>query len=115
MNSSTLHFSSAFGTSPSTCTSAISRVSPISRPRMMSLRATSIPDRSSRGSGSVYPLVLAAPTMEEKLSRPSKTLNRYASVPEKIPSMRVISSPVSRKSRSVWMMGNPAPTVASYK
>ena len=28
---------------------------------MMSLRATSMPDRSSRGSGSVYPLALAAP------------------------------------------------------
>ena len=36
-----------------TCTSDISSVRPISRPRMISLRATSMPDKSSRGSGSV--------------------------------------------------------------
>ena len=41
------------GTSPTTFTSDISRANPISRARMMSLRATSMPDRSSRGSGSV--------------------------------------------------------------
>ena len=31
-----------------------------SRARMTTLRATSVPDRSSRGSGSVYPLALAS-------------------------------------------------------
>ena len=53
--------------------------------------------------------------IEENDSLPSKTLNRYASVPDKIPSICAMSSPVPRKSRSVWITGNPAPTVASYK
>ena len=38
-----------------------------------------------------------------------------SSVANSMPSMRWIWSPVSRRSRSVWMTGNPAPTVASYR
>lgn len=41
-----------------------------------------------------------------------KALNRYDRVPEKMPSIEMILSPVSRRCFSVAMMGSPAPTVA---
>ena len=52
-NSSAVQLASERGTRLSSCTSDSSSRSPISRPRMISLRAKSVPDRSSRGSGSV--------------------------------------------------------------
>ena len=64
------------GTRPSTATSSSSSATPISRARMISLRATSMPDRSSRGIGLGVALVdgvaqhrgerlLAVPDVEE--------------------------------------------------
>ena len=76
MNSSTLHSVNCLGTSPSTRTSDISNPKPISRAKIMSFLATSMPDKSSRGSGSVKPFALAVLTIEEKASLPSKTLKR---------------------------------------
>ena len=61
---------------------------PISRARITTLRPTSIPDRSSLGSGSVYPLACASLTISENGRLPSKLLNRYERVPERMPSMR---------------------------
>ncbi|CSA30268.1 Uncharacterised protein [Vibrio cholerae] len=35
-------------------------------------------------------------------------------MPEKIPDNAMMSSPLSRRSRTVWLIGKPAPTVALY-
>ena len=53
MNSSTDAFARASGTSVSTSMSPSSSERPASRARITALRATSTPERSSRGSGSV--------------------------------------------------------------
>ena len=114
-NSETGPLVSSLGTSPSRATSASSTVMPISRARMTTLRATSVPDKSSRGSGSVYPSSRACVTNDENDRLPSKLLKRYESVPERIPSISTISSPVCTRSRNVWMIGSAAPTVVSYR
>ena len=80
---------------------------------MSALRATSMPLRSSRGSGSVYPSARAARTAAEKDISSCRQWQRVPSVPLKQPAMRCTSSPVSSSVRSVAMMGSPAPTVAS--
>src|SRR5207237_878924 len=104
MNSSIGPYASSAGTRLSTRTSLSSRSSPISRPRMMSLRATSCPERSSRGSGSVKPRARASRTICEKLVAPSYTLKRYASVPENLPSTRLVGRRVA-----LLVGGAPAP------
>jgi hypothetical protein len=76
MNSSGGQVDSCGGISPSSATSASSSRIPISRARITSLRATSMPDRSSRGSGSVNPFALASRTIAENGWLPSQTLNR---------------------------------------
>ena len=49
--------------------------------RMVTLRATSMPARSSRGSGSVKPCAFAWDTMSEKAVPATKLLKMYDSVP----------------------------------
>ena len=58
------------GTRDCTGMSSSSRSKPHSRARMTTLRATSVPLRSSRGSGSVYPSSFAVLTTSEN-ARPS--------------------------------------------
>mmetsp|Transcript_23921 Transcript_23921/g.74815 ORF Transcript_23921/g.74815 Transcript_23921/m.74815 type:complete len:211 (+) Transcript_23921:205-837(+) len=116
MYSSTLAVSrSGSGTRLSTGTSSSSSMRPASRASVTTLRATSVPERSSRGSGSVNPSSLACLTMSEKLSPGWKVLKMYESVPEKIPSILTILSPAVLIERSVLMIGSPAPTLASLK
>merc|ERR1719321_1164067 len=62
------------------------------------LRWTSVPKRSSRGSGSVKPFAAASATTSEKgLPVALITLKMYDKVPLKIPSTKLISSPVFLK------------------
>ena len=86
---------------------------PISLARITVFLATSIPERSSRGSGSVYPNSFAFNTRLEKGILPSYDANNHARDPEKIPEMLLILSPVLIRSLIVEIMGSPAPTVAS--
>lgn len=58
----------------------------------MTLRATSIPARSSRGSGSVNPASFASVTISEKAFPGAKLLKIYESVPLKMPSTCKIRS-----------------------
>mmetsp|Transcript_15652 Transcript_15652/g.27031 ORF Transcript_15652/g.27031 Transcript_15652/m.27031 type:complete len:212 (-) Transcript_15652:1518-2153(-) len=88
---------------------------------MHTLRATSVPDKSSRASGSVYPFAFASRTMSENLGRGPEdgapgenTLKMYERVPERTPSMRCTLSPFSTRSRSVPITGSAAPTVHSF-
>ena len=53
--------------------------------------------------------------VENGLSSVPNALNRYDSVPEKMPSTEMMRSPVSFKCLSVAKMGRPAPTVACSK
>eukprot|EP00162_Nutomonas_longa_P014206 comp21867_c0_seq1/m.49521 comp21867_c0_seq1/g.49521 ORF comp21867_c0_seq1/g.49521 comp21867_c0_seq1/m.49521 type:complete len:506 (-) comp21867_c0_seq1:803-2320(-) len=109
----------ASGTSERTFICERSASTPQMRARITTLRAMSVPFRSSRGSGSVYPRRLASATTAEKDTgaAPARAglnwLNRKDRVPEKMPSILWMRSPVSIRSRSVLRMGSPAPTVAS--
>mmetsp|Transcript_1070 Transcript_1070/g.3840 ORF Transcript_1070/g.3840 Transcript_1070/m.3840 type:complete len:208 (-) Transcript_1070:863-1486(-) len=63
-----LQFARAAGTRDFTGTSSSSSFRPSSRARMVTFRWTSVPLRSSRGSGSVKPLFLASATTSENLT-----------------------------------------------
>ena len=54
---------------------------------MVTLRATSMPAKSSRGSGSVNPASLASVTMSEKFLSGARLLKIYDNVPLKMPSI----------------------------
>jgi hypothetical protein len=60
----------------------------------------------------VAPLLRLGDDVAE-FARPVIDIEQVSECPEKIPSMLVTSSPVSRRSRKVWITGSPAPTVAS--
>lgn len=103
------------------CGPSISR--PATRAKMTSLRATSRPERSSRGSGSVYPRDLAWATCSlhvEPGMLPAETfsgmklLNRKLRLPLITPSIFLTRSPVAMSSLSVDMIGMPAPTEDSW-
>ena len=97
-------------------TSAEIDLAPISRARMTSLRATSMPERSSRGSGSVYPRPLASrTTVGECRAWRRSDGTRTTACPRARPRCGCTRSPVRIRSRSVVITGSPAPTVASYK
>lgn len=80
--------------------------------RMVTFLATSMPARSSLGSGSVYPRALASVTMSEKGLSWLNMLKMYDRVPLKMPSTLRMRSPVSTKCFRVAITGRPAPTVA---
>jgi len=68
----------------------------------------------------VYPLSFACFTTCENfwgfasVSEGENELNKNDKVPDKIPSIWIISSPVSNKSTNVEIIGSPAPTVDSW-
>ena len=100
--------------SDSTGTSSRSTSTPQARARIVTLRATSVPDRSSRGSGSVKPFSFASAITSENFIPGLYVLKRYESVPEKMPSIVFTLSPVPTRSvRSTLRIGSPAPTVVS--
>jgi len=68
------------------------------RAKINSFRCTSRPDKSSRGSGSVIPCESASKSSTEKSVEPSYVSNSHDKVPEKIPAIAVISSPLLFKS-----------------
>ena len=80
---------------------------------MSAFRATSRPERSSRGCGSVYPRSRAVRTASESGVPAIASWQRNPSVPERLPSMRSTTSPVATRFFSVSMTGRPAPTVVS--
>mmetsp|Transcript_57167 Transcript_57167/g.185136 ORF Transcript_57167/g.185136 Transcript_57167/m.185136 type:complete len:231 (-) Transcript_57167:332-1024(-) len=88
---------------------------PHSRARIVTLRPTSVPLRSSLGSGSVKPLFLASFTTSEYFMPGFHVLKMYERVPLKMPSTFVTSSPAFSSVCSGPTIGNPAPTVASYR
>ncbi len=121
MNSSReLALSSSFGIR--LCTGKLvgpSTFRPVNRARMVSFLATSMPFRSSLGSGSVKPASLAFATIWLQLrgtssSTGEKVLKRYDIVPEKTPSILVTLSPVTTRSFNVDITGRPAPTDDSW-
>ena len=77
--------SSSAGTKLSIGTSSILMSKPHSLAKMTTFRCTSLPDRSSLGSGSVYPRSLAVRTTWLQGVVPSYVLKRYDRVPEKTP------------------------------
>ena len=79
------HLAQETGTRFSSSISAESSSKPASRARMSSLRRTSWPERSSRGSGSVRPCCHASSTSSEKGRLPSYCWNSQERVPEKMP------------------------------
>mmetsp|Transcript_14474 Transcript_14474/g.25944 ORF Transcript_14474/g.25944 Transcript_14474/m.25944 type:complete len:275 (-) Transcript_14474:168-992(-) len=83
------------------------------RPRIMAFRATSVPDKSSRGSGSVKPSDLASATISLNLPPSSSALRIKPRVPLSWPSTFTSSSPESKSLSAVHITGRPAPQVAS--
>mmetsp|Transcript_40007 Transcript_40007/g.96253 ORF Transcript_40007/g.96253 Transcript_40007/m.96253 type:complete len:234 (-) Transcript_40007:696-1397(-) len=113
MNSSASTSSSSRGTKLSTLTSSKLIINPDSRAAMTTFLATSMPFRSSRGSGSVYPAPFACDTICEKGELPSHVLKRKDMVPLNTPRIVRTSSPVASNVRNVDTTGNPAPMVDS--
>ncbi|MNL56814.1 hypothetical protein D3C87_1803340 [compost metagenome] len=86
---------------------------PASRARIKSLRATSMPLRSSRGSGSVKPLPRAILVASEK-AIPSSSLPKIKeSDPDRTPSKARSLSPALMRFCRFSMTGRPAPTLVS--
>ncbi len=87
---------------------------PPARPRITSLRTTSLSPRSSLGSGSEIPLSFASSTAWLK-GRPRFTSSkRKVRVPESTPSISMMWSPLRCSSVTVRTIGSPAPTVVSW-
>ncbi len=103
------------GTRFSTLMSSNSISSPVSLERIKIFLATSIPFKSSRGSGSVYPFAFASFTTSLNFLPSSKELKIKFNVPLKTASMLSTLSPLSNRSFMVLMTGSPAPTFVSYK
>ena len=104
-----------FGNTPSTSTSESSSSSPASRAKISNLRATSCPDKSSRGSGSVKPFSRASAVTSERESPSSNLPKINESEPDKIPSKYSSSSPAANKFCKFSITGKPAPTLVSYR
>ena len=104
-----------FGNTPSTSMSSNSSSKPISRAKINNLRATSAPDKSSRGSGSVKPFSFASKVASERLKPSSNWPKMKEREPDKIPSNFSTSSPAASKFCKFSITGKPAPTFVSYK
>ena len=70
---------------------------PASRARINNLRATSCPERSSRGSGSVKPFSRASAVTSERESPSSNLPKIKEREPDKMPSKYSSSSPAASK------------------
>ncbi|CSB39768.1 Uncharacterised protein [Vibrio cholerae] len=115
MNSSTLpEASKPAGSACSTSTSLSSNSYPASRAKISNLRATSIPERSSRGSGSVKPFSLASCVAWLKVMPSSNLPKIKEREPERIPLNFSSSSPAAIRFCKFSITGRPAPTVVSY-
>ena len=81
---------------------------------MIALRATSMPPKSSRGSGYVYPNVLAFLTALENDILPLDTTPKtYDNVPLNMPSTFDMVCDDALRLLVVDKIGNPVPTVVS--
>ncbi|MNE56195.1 hypothetical protein D3C80_1510870 [compost metagenome] len=103
------------GSACSTSTSDNSSAMPDSRARISSLRATSMPFRSSRGSGSVKPLPRAMPVASEKAIPSSNLPKMKEREPDRTPSKARSLSPALIRFCRFSMTGRPAPTLVSYR
>mmetsp|Transcript_4917 Transcript_4917/g.17174 ORF Transcript_4917/g.17174 Transcript_4917/m.17174 type:complete len:318 (-) Transcript_4917:202-1155(-) len=115
VGTSTLSCASSGGYRLSTATSDISSLAPVALARMSALRATSVPPRSSLGSGSVYPASFASLTTSLKVLPASRPLMTKPSVPLKAPATRLMASPARTSLRTAAFTGVPAPTVLSTR